>query len=165
MTERKPPGVDFESWVDRQIRVAQARGEFDDLPGQGKPLPGLRGPRDEHWWLKDYLRREGVSAGALLPESLLLRKELERLPEVVRELRTEAEVREHVRVLNRRIAEWMRMPTGPAVPVGMADADEVVETWRAARVVPAPPEPEPDPGPEPRRASWFSRLRRRRHRT
>ncbi|MFI6027378.1 DUF1992 domain-containing protein [Amycolatopsis magusensis] len=164
MTERKPPGVDFESWVDRQIRTAQERGDFDDLPGTGKPLPGLRGPRDEHWWLKDYLRREGVPAGALLPESLLLRKELERLPEAVRELRTEHEVREHVRVLNHRIAEWMRMPTGPRVPVGLADADEVVERWRAERGAVAPAT-----GPEavepPVRRSWFSRSRRRRRRT
>ncbi|MGC7101922.1 DUF1992 domain-containing protein [Amycolatopsis lurida] len=163
MTERKPPGVDFESWVDRQIRAAQERGEFDNLPGAGKPLPGLRGPRDEHWWLKDYLRREGVPTGALLPESLQLRKALEQLPEAVRELRTEEEVREHVRALNRRIAEWMRMPTGPQVPVGMADADEVVEAWRAARGEPAPAGPGAEAPPE--RESWFSRLRRRRRRT
>jgi hypothetical protein len=33
----------FESLLDRQIRAAQERGEFDDLPGAGKPLPS--GPR------------------------------------------------------------------------------------------------------------------------
>ena len=37
MTERKGP-TDWESWIDQQIREAQARGEFDDLPGKGKPL-------------------------------------------------------------------------------------------------------------------------------
>ncbi|WP_037834016.1 DnaJ family domain-containing protein, partial [Streptomyces sp. NRRL S-481] len=37
MTERKPPGVDFGSWVDKQIRDAETRGEFDRLPGAGKP--------------------------------------------------------------------------------------------------------------------------------
>ena len=39
MTERKPPGVPFESWVDKQIRDAEGRGEFTRLPGAGKPLP------------------------------------------------------------------------------------------------------------------------------
>jgi DnaJ family protein C protein 28 len=28
----------LESWIDEQIRQAQERGEFDDLPGKGKPL-------------------------------------------------------------------------------------------------------------------------------
>jgi DnaJ family protein C protein 28 len=31
-------GRDWESWIDQQIREAQERGEFDDLPGKGKPL-------------------------------------------------------------------------------------------------------------------------------
>jgi DnaJ family protein C protein 28 len=29
---------DWESWIDQAIREAQERGEFDDLPGRGKPL-------------------------------------------------------------------------------------------------------------------------------
>jgi DnaJ family protein C protein 28 len=29
---------DWESWVDQQIREAQERGEFDNLPGTGKPI-------------------------------------------------------------------------------------------------------------------------------
>ncbi|NED90626.1 DUF1992 domain-containing protein, partial [Streptomyces sp. SID11233] len=37
MTQRKPPGLDFESWIDRQIREAEERGEFRALAG--KPLP------------------------------------------------------------------------------------------------------------------------------
>jgi hypothetical protein len=32
----------YESWVDRQIREAIERGEFDNLPGQGKPIKGLQ---------------------------------------------------------------------------------------------------------------------------
>lgn len=28
----------WESWLDQQIREAQERGEFDDLPGKGKPI-------------------------------------------------------------------------------------------------------------------------------
>jgi hypothetical protein len=29
---------DWESWIDQQILEAQARGDFDNLPGTGKPL-------------------------------------------------------------------------------------------------------------------------------
>ena len=65
MTERKPADVNFESWIDRQIREATERGEFDNLPGTGKPLPG--GPVEEQWWLKDYLRRETLVLHALKP--------------------------------------------------------------------------------------------------
>jgi DnaJ family protein C protein 28 len=35
--EQKGP-KDWESWIDQQIREAQARGEFDNLPDKGKPL-------------------------------------------------------------------------------------------------------------------------------
>jgi DnaJ family protein C protein 28 len=29
---------DWESWIDEQIREAQEKGQFDNLPGKGKPL-------------------------------------------------------------------------------------------------------------------------------
>jgi len=41
MTERKPPGVSWESWFEEQIRQAQEGGAFENLPGAGKPLPDL----------------------------------------------------------------------------------------------------------------------------
>lgn len=37
MEEPKRPW-NWENWVDQQIREAQERGEFDNLPGTGKPL-------------------------------------------------------------------------------------------------------------------------------
>ena len=74
MTERKPPGVSFETWIDRQVREAMDRGEFDDLPGAGKPIPGIDRPHDDMWWVKEKLRRENVS---MLPATLVLRKEAE----------------------------------------------------------------------------------------
>lgn len=138
MTERKPVGVDFESWVDRKIREATERGEFENLPGAGKPLPGAGNPyHDENTWLRDYLRREGVSGDALLPPSLLLRRDVERLPETVRDAASEPEVRATVAELNRRIVDWLRMPIGPQVPIAPVDADAVVREWRerSARVV------------------------------
>jgi len=60
MAERKPPGVSWETWVDRQIREGMERGEFDALPDHGKPIRDLDRPRDDSWWVKDKLRREQV---------------------------------------------------------------------------------------------------------
>jgi hypothetical protein len=122
-----------ETLVERQIRLAHERGDFDDLPGKGKPLPGLDGPDDEDWWVKGYLRREGLSSEPLLPTPLQLRREIERLPETLSGLPDEQAVRGVVRELNRRIAEWVRAPVGPAVPVGPVDVDAVVARWHADR--------------------------------
>ncbi|SDW63248.1 protein of unknown function [Amycolatopsis xylanica] len=152
MTERKPSGMSFESFIDKQIREAIERGEFDDLPGAGKPLPGLDKPHDDQWWLKGYLRREGLTAEALLPESLQLRKEIDRLPETVRGFGREEEVRAHVKQLNRRIAEWMRTPTPPHVPLAPVDVDAVTDQWRS--VTPATPAATPRQE-APRRRRWW----------
>jgi DnaJ family protein C protein 28 len=35
---KKEKQQDWESWIDQQIREAQERGAFDNLPGKGKPL-------------------------------------------------------------------------------------------------------------------------------
>ncbi|MBV9195450.1 MAG: DUF1992 domain-containing protein [Solirubrobacterales bacterium] len=64
MPERKPPGVRFETWIERQIRRAGERGEFDQLPGAGRPLPDLDRPHDEMWWVKQKLRRGRVLPAA-----------------------------------------------------------------------------------------------------
>jgi len=130
-----------ESLIDEQIRMAQERGDFDNLPGKGKPLAGLNEPDDELWWVRRYISREGLSSDALLPTSLQLRKEIERLDESVRGLASEQAVRDAVAGLNRRIADWVRVPEGPSVPLKLVNADETVARWRAARPAPAVPSP------------------------
>ena len=57
----------FESLVERQIREAQERGEFDNLPGAGKPLRGLDGREDPDWWVKQMMQREGLDMADALP--------------------------------------------------------------------------------------------------
>ena len=156
MTERKPPGVSYESWLDKQIREATDRGDSDDLKGAGTPLPDAGRSYDEDWWLKDYLRREGVTGDGVLPESLLLRRDLDRLPQAVRAMQSEQRVREHVTELNTRITAWLRMPHGPYVHVAPVDIDETVSEWRARRqprVTATPPEP-----PRPPAVRWWRRL-------
>lgn len=156
------PDPRYETAVERQIREAQERGAFDDLPGRGKPLPGLDGPFDENWWIRGFLRREGLPADALLPTSVQLRKEIDRLPDTVRPLRDERLVRDAVDELNLRIVEHIRFPSGPRVPIRTLDPEEVVARWRAERPrsVRTPPAPVAQ-APERNRRSWWSRLRRR----
>ncbi|MCQ4118124.1 DnaJ family domain-containing protein [Rhodococcus tibetensis] len=165
MTERKPPEVSCETWIDKQIRLAQERGDFDNLPGAGKPIPRSGDVDDELWWVKGNLRRENVPLDALLPTPLQLRKQIERLPETVRGIPSEDAVREIVHQLNLEIVAWLRAPSGPQVPVGPVDADEVVSQWRAKRRAvrtPASGRPDPPPAAEqsPTRTRWWWRRAR-----
>ena len=102
MTERKPAGMSWESFADRQFREAEERGEFKDLPGFGKPLPGAGEEYDELWWVKSKLQREGLS---LLPPSLALRKEVEVARERIPSAPSEAAVRRLVEELNAKIVD------------------------------------------------------------
>ena len=60
--------------VEAQIRAAQARGDFDDLPGTGKPLR-LPEVHDPDWWIKSKLHREGVDTSVLVHPTIALRRE------------------------------------------------------------------------------------------
>jgi Domain of unknown function (DUF1992) len=146
MTERKPPGTSFASWIDQQIAEAEERGAFDNLPGAGRPLP-RRGEDAGQAWLRDYMRREGVSSDDLLPTPLRLRKEAERLADSVPGLRSEQEVREAVAELNDRILQWRRIPLGPPVVLPLVDEDALVARWRAAH--PSSPPASSDAPPAP----------------
>jgi hypothetical protein len=64
MSEPTPAGIGFQTWVERRIREATERGEFDNLPGAGKPIPDLDKPYDELWWVKEKLRREQLTGPA-----------------------------------------------------------------------------------------------------
>lgn len=122
-------------WVakaEAEIRAAQERGEFDNLPGMGKPLPGRNVPYDESWWITSFLRRQDVPADLLLPAPLLLREKIEQLPDEVRDLPTEESVRAYVADLNAQVLAWLRNPTGPRVVVRPVNVDETVRRWRRA---------------------------------
>jgi hypothetical protein len=129
--ERKPPGVSWESWIDRQIREGMERGEFDDLPGQGKPLRDLDRPRDEMWWVKDKLRREELS---YLPPTLAVRKDLDDARARIAASESEAAVRDIVSEINARIvAVNSRVTDGPPSTLVPLDVEQVVAEWKAVR--------------------------------
>lgn len=133
MTERKPAGMSFTSWIDQQIAEAEQRGSFDNLPGAGKPLPKRDETDAAQAWLRDYLRREGVSTDELLPVSLRLRKERERLADNIVSLPSEQDVRDAAAELNERIIQWRRIPLDPPIFVKLVDEDQMVQRWREAR--------------------------------
>ncbi|WP_405746293.1 DUF1992 domain-containing protein [Streptomyces sp. NBC_01525] len=128
MTERKPPGVDFESWIDKQIREAQERGDFAGLPGVGKPLPGLDKPYDELWWVKDKMAREDLSC---LPPSLALRKEAEEAAQAAAAAPSEAALRRILTAVNEKIRAALRVPfDGPPLGLTPFDIEERAHQWR-----------------------------------
>jgi len=131
VTDRKPPGVTWESWVDRLVREARERGEFNGLAGAGKPLPGLDQGRDELWWVKEWLRRERLG---VTPPTIAIRVDAERVLDAVSTMRTETAVRSALEALNERIRHVNRTAvSGPPSTMMPLDVERVVAAWRSAR--------------------------------
>ncbi|MFF5055159.1 DUF1992 domain-containing protein [Micromonospora sp. NPDC000663] len=159
-----------EAWdaaVEAQIRGAVQRGEFDNLPGMGKPIPGRGMPYDESWWIKSFLEREKLPSDLLLPTPLQLRRRVEQVPDEVRDLPTEQSVRDFVGQLNAQIVAWLRNPEGPRVAVRPVNVDDVVHRWRAERARPEITTPAVEQvttavaSPRRTRRSWWLRWWRR----
>ncbi len=119
-------------WVDLQIQRAMERGEFDNLPGQGKPLGDLGSPDDRDWWLKKLIEREHITG--VLPAALQLRKEDLQLDGMLDRETAEKVVRALVEDFNRRIVEARRqLQGGPPVVTPTRDVEAEVERWRQRR--------------------------------
>ena len=130
------------SWVDLQVRQALARGDFDDLPGLGQPLPDLGAEHDPDWWLKRLIEREQVTG--VLPPALQLRKDDAELDVLLDSLAAESAVRRQVEDFNERVRKARYQPLGgPPMVTSERDVDVEVERW-CARRTPAPPAHEED---------------------
>ncbi|HYH26982.1 MAG TPA: DUF1992 domain-containing protein [Blastococcus sp.] len=163
MTERKPPGVSFETWVDNQIARGQERGDFENLTGAGRPLSREALSENAYDWAVAKARREGVETAAMLPPGLALRRERDELPERAAGLTSEAQVRALAEDYNTRVQAFWRQPQESRwAPVpGLADAEALVTGWRLARP-PEPPPPPPAVEAVPEHSPWWRRVRRRR---
>ena len=64
--------------INAKIRAAEEAGEFDDLPGAGKPLPKVADP--ENVLINRIMKENGAA-----PEFVTLSRELARLREELRE--------------------------------------------------------------------------------
>ena len=121
MTERKPPGTSWGTWIEAQIRVAKEQGAFDNLPGAGKPLPYLGLEYDPDWWVKQLVQREQIP---ILPPSLELLRKVDKELAAIEKLHDEATVRRRVSALN---------VEGPPTRLSILDVDQVVARWRRTR--------------------------------
>src|SRR3954471_23974578 len=120
-----------QTWVDLQIRQAQERGEFDNLPGAGKPIEGLGGEHDPDWWLKKLVERERI---AVLPPSIALRKEDAELDDRLDGLNVEREVREVVEDFNERVIRARySLSAGPPLITMPRDVEATVAGWQERR--------------------------------
>lgn len=134
MARRKPPGVSWDSWIDQSIREAQEQGQFDELPGAGKPLPDQGAGYDPDWWVKSLIERENLS---ILPPALAIRGKVERELRRIGMLRREADVRSALEALNEEIARTNRtVAEGPATGTAQIDIDRFVERWRGEQATP-----------------------------
>jgi hypothetical protein len=128
----------YESPVERAIREAQERGDFDNLPGAGKPLRNLGNPESEdpNWWVRGLLERENLDLTGAMPPALALRKEAETYPESLLDLHTEESVRAVLEDYNRRVRQdRLRPALGPLPPLiaRTLDVDDLVRQWRELR--------------------------------
>lgn len=119
-------------WVDQQIRAAMARGEFDDLPSAGKPLPHIDAAADPDWWLRQFIERENITG--VLPEALQLRKDDAALDAQLDALRSEESVRTALEDFNRRVVAARRqLQGGPPVVTPLRDVEAEIVAWRERR--------------------------------
>ncbi|MGH3444310.1 MAG: DUF1992 domain-containing protein [Nocardioidaceae bacterium] len=142
-------------WVDQQVRQAMRRGEFDNLPGAGKPLK-LSDTHDPDWWVKRLIERENISG--LAPPAIALRREDATLEATLDEEPTADDVRRVVSDFNARVIEARRqLLGGPPVVTATRDVEAEVEAWRARRASRRASRPS-DARPERRgRRGWFRR--------
>ena len=119
-------------WVDLQVQRAIERGEFDNLPGMGKPIPDLDTTHDPDWWLKRLIEREHITG--VLPAALALRVEDTGLNDVLDAEPLERRIRELLDDFNARIVAARRqLQGGPPVITPTRDVEAEVAAWRHRR--------------------------------
>jgi len=131
-TPRRVRPEDRARWVDTVVDQAVRRGEFDDLPLAGKPIPGLTGRHDPDWWLKGVIEREQLTG--LGPPAMLLKAEDRGLDERLDAELDEKAVREILEDFNARVVDARRqLLGGPPVVTPTRDVEAEVVRWRARR--------------------------------
>ena len=118
-----------QEWVDQQLRIAMERGDFDNLPGAGKPIKDLGAQHDPDWWLKRLIEREKISG--VLPPALQLRKDDAELDGRLDRHTAESEVRRLLEDFNARVMKARYTPVdGPPLITMPRDVAAEVVRWR-----------------------------------
>lgn len=142
------------AYVETAIQQAIRRGEFDDLPGAGKPIPDLGASHDPDWWIRRKIQTEQLTG--LGPPALRLRVESSELEARLDGLSREGDVREELEDFNRRVIEARRqLLGGPPVVTPTRDVEAEVAAWAERRAQRA--QATPDAAPPRRR--WWRRAR------
>lgn len=155
--ERGSTAAERAAFVENSIQQAIRRGDFENLPGAGKPLPDLGAAHDPDWWIRRKIENEKLTG--LGPPALTLRVEHAEMAERLDALSRADDVREYVTDFNRRVIEARRqLLGGPPVVTPTLDIDAEVTAWeerRAARLAVA------SAAPPPRQVGVLRRLLRR----
>ncbi|MFB7249772.1 DUF1992 domain-containing protein [Microbacterium sp. NPDC056234] len=146
-------------FVETAIQVAIRRGEFDDLPGAGKPLEGLGTHHDPDWWIRRKIETENLTG--LGPPALMLRTEDRELNDQLDTLSHESDVRDVLEDFNKRVVDARRqLMGGPPVVTRTRDVDAEIAAWRERRASAMTAAVAEEPAPsstQARRRSWFRR--------
>ncbi|MFD1713183.1 DUF1992 domain-containing protein [Amnibacterium flavum] len=134
--DEAPPAPNAEqraAYVETAIQQAMRRGDFDNLPGKGKPLPELGATHDPDWWIRRKIQTERLTG--LGPPALTLRTESAELQGRLDALHSEQDVRDVIADFNRRVREARRqLLGGPPVVTPLRDEDAELVGWRERRL-------------------------------
>lgn len=130
--ERAPSMRQRAAVAETALQQAFRRGDFDNLPGAGKPLTNLHEVHDPDWWIRRKIEREQLTG--LGPPALTLRSESAGLEARLDDLHLEADVRSVLEDFNRRVIEARRqLLGGPPVVTKTRDVAEELRGWRMRR--------------------------------
>jgi hypothetical protein len=120
-------------FVEIAIQQSMRRGDFDNLPGAGKPLADLE-HSDPDWWIRRKIQRENITG--LGPPALTLRTEDAELDERLDACHTAHAVRDLLEDFNSRVIDARRqLQGGPPVVTPVRDIDEEIARWTERRAV------------------------------
>ena len=128
----QPSMEQHSQYVEIQIQQAMRRGDFDDLPGAGKPLKNLDRAPDPDWWIRQKIEDERITG--LAPPALTLRTEGEGLEARIDAMYSEPAVRDLLEQFNKRVVEARRqLKGGPPVVTPTRDVEAEIDGWRGRR--------------------------------
>jgi hypothetical protein len=147
--------------VEQAIQHAIRRGEFENLPGAGKPLAGLGESHDPDWWIRRKIETENLRG--LGPPALALRVESAELEERLDRLTREQDVRDALEDFNARVRHArLQLLGGPPVVTPTRDVEAEIAAWaerREQRREAARQAAERDTAERPPRRFWRRRAR------
>lgn len=142
-------------WVDLQVQQSIQRGEFDNLPGAGKPIKNLDRDPDPDWWVKQLVEREQI---VVLPRSVQLRKDDAELDGLLDTQTTEDSARTIIEEFNERvIAARYGAPEGPPLITMPRDVDATLDAWRERRAARVAAVKDQRSRQESRKRRWWRR--------